>query len=139
MSVPAERLAAADIYHFIDWTREAFAAGDNLVEVEVWESGRRRLRLRSTLDFQIRRLSGVIAHMSDPYHAEAIELVARLKLARISESVDVPDVLARLRAVVSEWDRSRPRLACMCGLKFRSSRQLAEHRRLVHDDDQEVA
>ena len=138
MTVPAERLAAADIYHFLDWTREAFAAGDDLVAVEVWENGRRRLRLRSTLDFQIRRLEGVIAHMGDPHHGKAMELVARLKRARISDSVDVASVLADLRTVVAYWDQSRPRLKCACGLPFRSKRQLAEHRRLIHDD-QEVA
>lgn len=137
MTVPSERLTAADIYHFIDWTREAFAAGDNLVEVEVWEDGRPRLRLRSTLDFQIRRLEGVIAHMSDPHHTQAVELVAKLKRARISTGVDVANVLADLRTVVAYWDQSRPRLQCDCGVTFRSSRQLDEHRRLIHD--QEVA
>lgn len=137
MTVPAERLTAVDVYHFIDWTREAFAKGDDLYEVEIWEDGQRRLRLRSTLDFHIRRLEAVIAHMSDPHYAKAAELVARLKRARISESVDVANVLADLRTVVAYWDQSRPRLECGCGLTFRSERQLAEHLALIHE--QEVA
>lgn len=124
MSVPAQRLTAVDVYHYIDWTREAFAAGDDFYEVETFdpEWGRLRLRLRSKLDFHIGRLERVVALMPDPFHTDATNLIAKLKRARISTTVDVPNVLADLRTVVAYWDQHK--------------RELAERRR---NHDQEVA
>jgi hypothetical protein len=61
----------------------------------------------STVDFRLKQLIDVIAHMRDPQYSEAMELVGKLKRARISRSADLPDVFAQLRAVVAAWDPTR--------------------------------
>lgn len=103
MSTPADRLTAADLSDHIDRAEKAFADGDDLFEVV--RDG--RLRLESTLDHRIKRLVGVFVHMRDPHYSEAMALVDELKLARISRSVDLPEVFAELRLVISTWDASR--------------------------------
>lgn len=143
MSVPAERLTARDLYHYVDWLREAFEAGDQVLEVEARDpvSGRPRLRLVFQRDRQLARLERVLAHAAEPFRSEALELVEELKRARLAEGVPV-DALARLRSLVSAWDRGRPLLRCgfeyagghRCTVSFRSATRLAEHRRLVHQE-----
>jgi hypothetical protein len=103
MTTPAHRLTAADLDDYIDRAEKAFADGDDLVEVV--RNG--RLRLVSTLDDRIQRLAGVIVHMRDPHYSEAMKLVDELKRARISRSVDLPEVFAELRLVISTWDATR--------------------------------
>lgn len=141
MSVPAERLATSDLYHYLDWLREAFEAGDELLEVEEWDpvSGRLRLRVAFQRDRQLDRLERTLAHVGEPYRSRMLELLAELKRARLREGVPV-DALARLRSLVSEWERGRPRLRCgfeypsghVCGVAYRSGTRLTDHRRLVH-------
>ena len=58
-------------------------------------------------DFLRKQLIDVIAHVRDPQYSEAMELVGKLKRARISRSADLPDVFAQLRAVVAAWDSTR--------------------------------
>lgn len=141
MSVPAERLTAIDIHRYLDWLVEAFDAGDQLLEVEERDraTGRLRLRVVFQIDRQLDRLERVLAHISEPHYSQAEKLVAELKRARWSEEARaaLPQTFVRLRMVIADWDRNRPRLACGCGLAFRSERQLAEHLALIHE--QEVA
>jgi hypothetical protein len=103
MTVPAARLTALDLYDHVERTEESFREGDDLVEVV--RDG--RLRLVSTVDFRLKQLIDVIAHMRDPQYSEAMELVGKLKRARISRSVDGPHVFAQLRGVVAAWDSAR--------------------------------
>lgn len=148
MSVPGERLTAPDLYHYVDWLREAFEAGDQLLEWEEWDrrTGRRRLRVVYQRDRQLARLERVLAHVGEPHRSLMLELVEELKQVRLSRQVPV-ETLARLRALVSEWDRGRPLLSCgfaypdggTCTIAYRSRTRLAEHRRLVHDDPAERA
>jgi hypothetical protein len=103
MTIHDNRLPAAALYDYIDRAEKAFAEGDDLVEVV--RDG--RIRLVSTLDYRIKQLVGVIAHMRDPHYSKAMELVAQLKRARISRSVDLPEVFAELRLLISTWDATR--------------------------------
>lgn len=103
VSGPADRLTAADLYDRIQRAEEAFAVGDD--EVEVVRGG--RLRLVSTLDERIRQLVGVMAHMRDPHYSEAMDLVEELRRARISRGVDLPKVFGELRLVIASWDAAR--------------------------------
>ena len=104
MTVPADRLTAADLYDLIERAEEAFAKGDDFFEIV--RDG--HLRLMSTLDYRIKQLVGVIRHMRDPAYSEAMELIDELKRARISRTVDLPEVFAGLRLVISTWDAARP-------------------------------
>lgn len=99
MTVPAQRLTAADLYDYVDLTEKAFMEED---EFEVERDGRLRLVLR--VDYRMRQLIGVINHMRDPHYSLAMEQVDALKRARISRSVDLPEVFTRLRHVISSWD-----------------------------------
>ena len=103
MTVPAARLTALDLYDHVERAEESFREGDDLVEVV--RDG--RLRLVSTVDFRLKQLIDVIAHMRDPHYSEAMELIGKLKRARISRSVDLSEVFAQLRTVVATWDSIR--------------------------------
>lgn len=103
MPVPVDRLTAADLYDYVKRAEDAFADGDD--EIEVVRGG--RLQLVTTLDERIRQLIGVIPPMREPHHAEAMELIDQLKRARISQSVDLPKVFGELRSVISAWNAAR--------------------------------
>ena len=102
MTVPSERLTAADLYDLVDRVEEAFVDED---EFEVVRGG--RLRLVLAVDYRIRQLVGVINQIRDPHYSEAMEQIDALKRARISRSVDVPETFRRLRLVISAWDVAR--------------------------------
>ena len=103
VTVPAERLTAADLRDYLRRVEEAFAAGDQ--ETEVLRGG--RLRLVLTVNERIKQLEGVLVHVRDPHYSEAMELVGELKRARVSRSVSLPEVLERLRVVIAAWDADR--------------------------------
>jgi hypothetical protein len=103
MSVPADRLTAADLRDYVDRAEAAFADGDQLVEVE--REG--RLRVVFVIDERITQLERVIAHMRDPCYSEAMELLGTLKRARISRSIKPADVCEQLRQLISDWDAAR--------------------------------
>jgi len=103
MSVPADRLTAADLLDHVDRAEAAFADGDQLVEVE--RQG--RLRVVFVIDERLKQLERVIAHMREPHYSEAMELLGTLKRARISQSIKPPDVCEQLRRVIAQWDVMR--------------------------------
>ena len=111
MTVPAQRLTAHDIYRYLGYLADEFAAGDRLIEIEERdrESGRLRLRVVFAIDRQLARLERVIAHFSEPHYSQATEVVAELKRARTSERLraELPATFVRLRMVVADWDRQR--------------------------------
>lgn len=111
MTVPAERLTAHDIYRYLGYLAEAFAAGDAMLEVEERdrETGRMRLRVVFQIDRQLARLERVFAHFKEPHYGQAMEIVAELKRARSSERLraELPATFVRLRMVVADWDRQR--------------------------------
>jgi hypothetical protein len=115
VTVPAQRLTAHDVYRYLGYLADAFAAGDELIEVEERDPGTGRLRLRVVfqIDRQLARLERVLAHFQEPYHSQAMGLVSELKQARMSESrrTGLPSVFVRLRMVVADWDRQRRKRA----------------------------
>lgn len=110
MTVPAQRLTAVDLYHFLDWLKEAFAAGDQLREIEEFHDGRRRLRVVFEIDHQLERLQRVLAHVSEPHYSQAMNLVDELKRARLRANPDTAAIFVRFGAVIADWDRSRLRI-----------------------------
>lgn len=107
MTVPAQRLTAVDLYHYLDWLKEAFAAGDELIEVEEFADGRRRLRVVWQIDRQLVRLERVLAHVSDPHYSQAMELVSELKRQRLVSHPDTDRIFVRFGAVIADWDRRK--------------------------------
>lgn len=99
----AARLTADDIYDRIDRLGRAFEEPDEIDEVT--RDGRPRPVF--TVDLRLEQLLELIIHLRDPHYPAAMELVSKLKRARISRSVDPPQVLEELRAVVAAWDAAR--------------------------------
>lgn len=124
------RLTGADIYRYIEVVDEHWA-DDELVVTPRLQALRRQLE-----------------GLSDPHRQQALSLYRRLCEARFRAGPDgrvirVDAELVELRAVVTDWERSRPPLE-VCGHDYgkgrrctvaeRNPRRLAEHRYYVHDE-----
>lgn len=112
MSVPSQRLTAADVYHYLDWVAEDWHKGERLHEVEVGGELRQRLIIGADLG----RLERVLGLMPEPYSTRALELFTALKRARLDQIFPISndadreawrEILLKIRGVVSEWDRRR--------------------------------
>ena len=82
-----QRLHPVDLYHMIDWLREA------------WDEDERDVAV------QLSRLEWHVREMPDRYHDAALRQIEILKVARLVNGVPWKETLLRLRRIVSKWGR----------------------------------
>jgi hypothetical protein len=82
-----QRLHPIDLYHLIDWLREAWTEDERDVAV------------------QLSRLEWHVREMPSRYHDRALDQIAVVKRARIVDGVPWSEALSDLRRIVSEWGR----------------------------------
>lgn len=88
-AVPYDRLTPQDFYRQLDWIRDEWGCDE-------YEFARKLQRLRRLYD-----------RLPDPYHARALPHLHALGWARIITGTGYHGALLGLRAIASEWGRSK--------------------------------